>query len=229
MLSGFDHMTLAVPALAPATDRYSALFGRAPFFTGGHPELGTETALFALENTALELVAPAAHDPEGLGEGLRSWVADGGGLQALAFGTEDAEALSAALRERGVRATRPQAGSARSSDGAVTRSYRTVELSPKAARGLLVLAVERPAPLLDGGALGGDANTPHALDHVVVRSADLDAACALYGEQLGVRLALDRKLGDTRMLFFRIGGVTLEVLHSAPSATAVSPARACSR
>ena len=53
----------------------------------------------------------------------------------------------------------------------------------------------------------------HALDHVVVRTSDPDAAVALYGQQLGIRLALDRQLGGTRMLFFRIGGVTLEVVQ----------------
>jgi catechol 2,3-dioxygenase-like lactoylglutathione lyase family enzyme len=217
MLNGFDHLTVAVPALGAAAERCAALLGRAPFFIGGHPELGTESALFGLENTALELVAPAASDPEGLGEGLRSWVAGGGGLQALAFSTPEADALSGALRERGVRATRPQPGMARSSDGALTRSYRTVELSPNATRGVAVLAVERPTPLLAGLDPLSDESAAHALDHVVLRSADLDAACALYGEQLGVRLALDKKLGETRMLFFRIGGVTLEVVHD-PSA-----------
>jgi catechol 2,3-dioxygenase-like lactoylglutathione lyase family enzyme len=53
----------------------------------------------------------------------------------------------------------------------------------------------------------------HALDHVVIRTALPDAAVALYGTGLGVRLALDRELGGTRMLFFRVGGVTLEVVH----------------
>ena len=44
------------------------------------------------------------------------------------------------------------------------------------------------------------------------RSSDLDAARTLYGEQLGIRLALECELRGTRMLFFRIGGVTLEVV-----------------
>jgi hypothetical protein len=30
---------------------------------------------------------------------------------------------------------------------------------------------------------------------------------------MGIRLALDRDLGATRMLFFRVGGVTLEVVQ----------------
>lgn len=215
MLTGFDHVTVAVPELGPAVAQLSALLGSAPFFTGGHPELGTESALFALANAAVELVAPrpAASDPEGVAEGLRELIArTGGGLQAIAFTTGDADALSSALRERGVRATKPQPGMAVSSDGAVTRSYRTVELSPKAARGLAVLAVERPVPLIAPSLVTSDPSCAHALDHVVVRTRDTEAARALYGEQLGIRLALERDLRGTKMMFFRIGGVTLEVV-----------------
>jgi catechol 2,3-dioxygenase-like lactoylglutathione lyase family enzyme len=47
---------------------------------------------------------------------------------------------------------------------------------------------------------------------VVVRTSDADAAIALYGAGLGIRLALDRNVGPARMLFFRIGGVTIEVV-----------------
>jgi catechol 2,3-dioxygenase-like lactoylglutathione lyase family enzyme len=163
----------------------------------------------------VELVAPkpADTDPEALAEGLRELIErTSGGLQAVAFATADADALSSALRERGVRATKPQPGTAVSSDGATTRSYRTVELSPKAARGLAVLAVERPEPLVPRASVATDPSCAHAIDHVVIRTADADAACKLYGEQLGIRLALDRALRDTRMLFFRVGGVTLEVV-----------------
>ena len=47
----------------------------------------------------------------------------------------------------------------------------------------------------------------------MIRTGDPDAAIALYEKGLGVRLALDRRLGERRMLFFRIGGVTIEVVH----------------
>jgi catechol 2,3-dioxygenase-like lactoylglutathione lyase family enzyme len=52
-----------------------------------------------------------------------------------------------------------------------------------------------------------------ALDHVVVRSPDADAAQAYYGKSLGLRLALDRSFEErrVRLQFFRVGGVTVEV------------------
>jgi catechol 2,3-dioxygenase-like lactoylglutathione lyase family enzyme len=53
-----------------------------------------------------------------------------------------------------------------------------------------------------------------ALDHVVISTGDLDAALRLYGEELGLRLALDRSFEKRgiRILFFRTGGLTVEVV-----------------
>ena len=54
------------------------------------------------------------------------------------------------------------------------------------------------------------------VDHVVVRTADAEAAKHLYGRQLGIRLALDRSFEQwgARLLFFRIGGLTIEIAAS---------------
>jgi catechol 2,3-dioxygenase-like lactoylglutathione lyase family enzyme len=218
MLTRFDHLTIAVHDLDAAGGAYARMLGRAPVWHGSHPELGTHSALFALSNAWVELLAPVPSAAEA--EGLRAWLAEHGeGLQAIAFGTADADACSRELRARGVRVTPPQAGSALGSDG-VARSYRSLELSPRTTRGLPVLIVERDpaqAAVLSAGT-APDPDACDALDHIVVRTADPDAAIALYRDGLGIRLALDRVLGTTRMLFFRIGGVTLEVVHD-PSLT----------
>lgn len=62
----------------------------------------------------------------------------------------------------------------------------------------------------------------HAIDHVVVRSSDLQSALAVWRDRLGVRLALDREFParGLRMLFFRSGGVTLEFVGVLGSADA---------
>ncbi len=218
MLTAFDHVTVAVTDLEAAIAAHAAVLGAPPFWRGEHPDHGTHSALFALRNAAIELVAPKPSaageddDAQARAEGLRAWLAQtGGGLQAVAFATDSAEQLSAQLRERGVRSTKPQAGEARSLDGAQTRRYQTVELSPRTTRGLSVLAVERPEPLIGLHHVAASSQAD-ALDHVVLRTANIDAARALYGEALGIRLALERDLRGTRMLFFRIGGVTLEVV-----------------
>ena len=54
-----------------------------------------------------------------------------------------------------------------------------------------------------------------SLDHVVINTANPDRATALYGARLGLRLALDRSNPDwdMRLMFFRIGGLTIELAH----------------
>jgi len=211
MLTTFDHVTVVVADLDAAVKNHARLLGSEPIWRGTSPELGTQTALFGFSNALLELVAPAEQAPES--DGLRSWLeVNGDGLMSICFGTMDASACSAELRARGVRATAPQAGAARSADGA-TRHYELVELSPRSTRGLSVAIVQRSAALFGPETRAAAPDAVYALDHVVVRTAAPDAAIQLYEKGLGVRLALDRTFGDIRMLFFRIGGVTLEVVE----------------
>lgn len=56
-----------------------------------------------------------------------------------------------------------------------------------------------------------------AVDHLVLMSTDADDCIQTFGEQgLGIRLALDQKMPEWggRMLFFRVGKMTLEVIHN---------------
>ena len=213
MLIGFDHATIAVQDVDAASAGYERLLGMPPRWRGGHPGHGTRSAIFAFANGAIELTGPDGAAPEA--EGLRAWLqARGEGVQAIAFACADAAACSAQLRERGVRATAPEVGVARALDGA-ERTYRSVELSPRATRGLALLAVERADASALRLASAPPAHAVDAIDHVVIRTADADAATALYRDALGIRLALDRELTGTRMLFFRVGGVTIEIVGDA--------------
>ena len=210
MLSRFDHLTLAVLDVQRAVARYTVLLGAPPTWRGEQRELGTQAALFGVGNALIELVGPHPSAPEA--EGLRAWLASHGeGLQAMAFGVDDAAAARAGWLERGLRAAPPERGEARGSDGSVRR-YASVQLSPKHTRGLMVLLVER-ADAAQLMAASGDPAAAEALDHVVVRSADLAAAVSFYRDGLGIRLALDTERNGVRMLFFRTGRVTIEVVH----------------
>jgi catechol 2,3-dioxygenase-like lactoylglutathione lyase family enzyme len=61
--------------------------------------------------------------------------------------------------------------------------------------------------------VGDEAGVVSALDHVVIMTRDPDAAKQLYGDTLGIRLALDRSFEKrgVRLLFFRLGGATIEI------------------
>lgn len=216
MITGLDHVTVLVEDMAEATHEYTALLGAPPTYRGHDPELGTQSALFGLDNSLLELVAPAADDERtaGLWARLRD---RGAGLFALAFSTNDVAAFRADARARGLRVSPPETGHAHSADGAV-RDFTVVEVSRRDSAGLPLLAVQRTDHEALRARQQGGPSRPHALDHVVIRSAQPDRACALYGERLGLRLALDTELGGHRMLFFRTGGVTIEVVED-PAAT----------
>jgi hypothetical protein len=55
------------------------------------------------------------------------------------------------------------------------------------------------------------------VDHLVLRTSDAQACVQLFAVGLGLRLALDKNAPDWggRMLFFRVGKLTLEIIESA--------------
>ena len=57
------------------------------------------------------------------------------------------------------------------------------------------------------------ADAPHAVDHVVIHTPNAERAVALYGGRLGLDLRLDRANPQwgTRLLFFRCGGLVIEI------------------
>lgn len=224
MLTHLDHVIVAVRELPAATRTLARLLGRAPSWKGEHPILGTENALFRLSNTTVELLAPAG--PGGLGDSLRRrFEAEGEGLLGLAFRTPDAEACRRAFVARGLDAAEVEAGLGRDVESGAWRRWRTVMLPTAETRGVPLFAIEHESPdevLPPAPSLGDERACVSGLDHVVVVTSDVEAGRTLYGEKLGLRLALDRTFDERalRLLFFRIGGVTVELAHplgAAPS------------
>ena len=215
MLHCLDHVILAVGDLGAATRTMARLLGRAPSWRGEHSSAGTGNTLFRLDNTYLELLAPVAEGP--VATALRAWLSQQGeGLLGLAFGTDDADACRAALLERGLEPEPVEKGLGRDVESGAYREWRRVPLPLARTRGVLLFAIEHLSPdelLAPSAPIGDAAATVFALDHAVVRTPDPEAAKALYGEGLGLRLALDRSFEQwgARLLFFRVGGVTVEI------------------
>jgi len=215
LLDSLDHVIIGVRDLDAASSAYTRLLGLEPSWRGTHPEAGTANTLYRLDNIYLELIAPTGAGPQG--DLLAAWLdARDEGLVGIAFGTADAESCRLGLAERGME---PEAvEEARGVDlatGAV-REWRRVQLPMAATRGVFLFAIEHRSPpdrLPLAPSTGDPAGSVAALDHVVIRSPDANAAAALYGEALGLRLALDRRFEEwgVRLQFFRVGGVTVEV------------------
>lgn len=228
VIESLDHVVIAVRDLDAAAETYTALLGRGASWRGAHALLGTANALFRLPNTYLELLSPAGAGP--VADGLRERLADEGeGLWALAFGTGDAAACAAALRGRGVGASDPVDGAGRDAATGAERHWRNVYLPESDTRGVLVFAIEHRSPaasLPPAAPLAGAGAAIDGLDHVVVLSTDPEDSRAFYGDRLGLRLALDRRVEQRglRLLFFRVGGVTVEIAANldAPSGAAAT-------
>jgi catechol 2,3-dioxygenase-like lactoylglutathione lyase family enzyme len=217
VLETLDHVVIAVRDLHRAEGRTAALLGRGASWRGAHPGAGTENVLFRVDNTYLELLSPSG-GPGAIGKDLVARLdTDGEGLVALAFGTRDIAAWAAGLRERDVAVSEPAAGMGRDDESGAMRRWRNAFLPAAVSRGPLVFAIEHDSPP-DALALRPPDPPVEAavagLDHVVVASRDLEASRAFYGDTLGLRLALDRSFEKRgiRILFFRVGGVTVEVV-----------------
>ncbi len=215
-LSSIYHVLIAVRDLEAATRDFEALAGRRVSLTGSHPDYGSANAIFQLENTYIELISPQGAGP--FADRLNAHLdAHGDGLFGIAVGTADAQALSAEWRQAGLRASDPQQGEGHAPDGSV-RAWRNVFLPDEDALGLFMFAIEH---LSDAASRpraepqGPEAATVHAVDHVVVHTPDGDKAISLFGDKMGIRLALDRDAPQwgARMMFFRLGGITLEVIQ----------------
>jgi catechol 2,3-dioxygenase-like lactoylglutathione lyase family enzyme len=215
VLNTLDHVIVGVRDLDAAAEQTAAILGRPASWRGTHPELGTANALFRVANTYLELLSPEGEGPIGkiLGEVLAE---RGEGLMGMAFGTDDADAAAAALRERGLTVFDPQPGHGRDLESGAERRWRNALIAPEASRGSWLFAIEHESasdalpmqePVCERAAAVA------ALDHIVVMSPDVEATRRLYGDGLGLRLALDRSFEarGARILFFRVGGATVEV------------------
>jgi catechol 2,3-dioxygenase-like lactoylglutathione lyase family enzyme len=215
MFEALDHVILAVRDLADATRRYATLFGRRPSWRGEHAGEGSANTLFRLGNTYLELLAPVGAGA--VGDLLRARLdAQGEGPLGLALATPDADAAHAALAERGLAPAPVRAGLGRDADSGQFRRWRHVMLPAERTRGVLVLGIQHESPpemLPVALPVGPEPATISGIDHAVVQTRDADAAIALYGDALGLRLALDRSFPDwgMRLVFFRVGGVTIEI------------------
>jgi len=230
MLQSLDHVIVGVRDLDAATKTYTALLGREPSWRGAHPGMGTANTLFRVANTYLELLAPVEDGSTAVM--LRARLdADGEGLIGMAFGTDDADLCVGELRARGLSPTDPIPGIGRDLGTDAERAWKNVILPTSDSRGPLVFAIEHLSepnslPLVAPSVARETAFV--ALDHVVVQTRDAEATRAFYGDKLGLRLALDRTFENrgVRLMFFRVGGVTVEVASRLePALDAAGPDR----
>ena len=206
---------MVVSDLNQATTEYSTLLNRSPSWRGAHPDYGTANTLFKLDNTYIEMLAPQ-------GEGMAADIVNsilrtrGPCLGGMVFGTENAESFISHARSAGLEVSDPRPGHGVDEKTGAQRSWRNMFWDPTAARGIFSFCIEHEA-----GSTLPEA-TPHgvgviaAVDHVVVKTQSADAARTFYGDQLGIRLALEQDVPEWggMQLFFRTNSMSIEVIAS---------------
>ena len=214
-----DHVVIAVRDLEAATRDYETLFGRTASWRGEHPKYGTKNTLFRIENTYVELLAigeAKAKDKRWREQLSRHLDDRGEGVYALAIGTDDVKMTARRMRDNGLDVADPQDGNGVDLISAARRSWRNALVDTKTTNGARIFFIEHisPADALPVAAItaGKDA-VVRRMDHAVVLSADMEAARRVWDDQIGARLALDRTFPDrnTRILFFRLGDITIEI------------------
>ena len=213
-----DHLVIAVSDLAQASKDYGLLLGRDPSWRGSHPDYGTANTLFKLDNTYIELLAV-----QGSGMGADAVTAilqsKPNVLGGLVFGTEDSSAFLQRARSAGLAASDPVPSHGIDDLSGNTRHWNNLFWDPAAARGIFSFCIYHdpesflpPAPVTAAAPIT-------AVDHVVVQTRDANAAKQFYGDQLGIRLALEQEVpqwGGTQ-LFFRASSMSIEVIASEKS------------
>lgn len=222
MITALDHVALVVRDLEAAADGYSRLLGRESNWRGSSH--GASQVWFQLGNMALDLVSPTGEGP--VGDAVRAWMAaHGEGIWGTGFTVEDLAEASRRLGRVGLKATPREEVSTHPDTGA-ERRWSTAAISPKATHGANLFLVERaaeawpvaPVTVDEGSSVSG-------LDHIVVRTPDPDRAAALYGARLGLDMRLDRSNPDwgTRLMFFRVGDLVVEIAHDLKAGVSAGP------
>ena len=208
MITALDHFVLLCPDLDEAVSDYTLLLGRDPAWRAESE--GAELATFAVGNTAIELMAPRGTGT--VADKLREMTKEGGQLTSLVYRSDDIAGDHHLMTRRGLAPSeRVETTSVHSETGA-ERSWTRFRIPDEKMAGVKSFILQ-PETSLDGPAPARGAAT--SLDHLVINTPNPERAVATYGARLGLRFALDRTAEQwkTRFLFFRVGGLTLEVIH----------------
>lgn len=192
MISGFDHVVIAVRDIAVGVSAYETLLGDKASEVAIRDDVAT--ASIATSNLSVELMAP-------VGPGaarLRAALEDGGeGLKSLVLATGDIERMRTRCDRVGLA---PEA----IVEGESGRSFRA---NTERTHGVRLFFMRRHEPQArPSGAVSG-------LDHIVIRTPDAERAAALYGARLGLDMRLDRQVMGRRLMFFRCGEAIVEIVH----------------
>ena len=195
MITGFDHVVIAVHDLEAGIAAYETLLDRTVVNRVSRD--GIDAAIISLDNISVELIAPG-DGPSA--DRVRAVLEEGEGLKSLVFAAHELPSLHRRAERVDLA---PEEITQR--DG-----YAVFRFATDRTHGLRLMAQAREAT---AAVSSSSAHGVGGLDHIVVRTPDAERAAALYGARLGLDMRLDREVAGRRLMFFRCGDAIVEVLH----------------
>lgn len=197
MITGLDHVVIL--AAQDESGDYLSVLGCSAvdqYETGD----GRRIRVGAVDNTSVEVMSPV-----GSGHGadrLNDLISGGTRFASLAFATDNLEKAHRTAERRGL------------NPGDITTGHRAnvFRCDDAICNGVKTFIVQ-PRSQPDTGAV--TPNQVTRLDHLVINTPNPERALAHYGARLGLRLALDRPMPEfgARMIFFKAGDITIEIIH----------------
>jgi len=213
MLTGIDHLAIAVPDLDVAVKALRDAVGIEAGGGGVHPGAGTANRLAWFGDTYLELITVVDREVAAAtflgGPTIRVLDEEGAGFVTFVLASDDLDAGVGRLRAAGSAMSDPFPGERRRSDGRIVRwrLARAGEVGPELPPFLIEhdtsaaewTQAERAARAIERHPIGG----PVRLSELELRVADVDPVAAAYRRELG--LDLERSAADGATAKARIG------------------------
>ncbi len=220
MITGLDHAVVLVRDIEAGVAGYHTLLGRAPAWRAQND--GAATAIFALDNISLELMAPAGYSETA--DRVRAALdKQGEGLASLVFEVDDIAKAHHRLTRLGLAPDQITDGASRDLASGRMLTWKRTRAAAEPTHGIRMFFLQRNEKLAQSEKTSSA--TVDALDHLVIATPDPERAAALYGARLGLDMKLDRTIAalQTRFLFFRTGGLVFEIIHSLKSGKSDGP------
>ena len=218
MISSFHSVVVDLEAsdFEAGVADYGRLLGQEPGPIETEQVGQTRSVIFPLSNLRLE-IRESSDSPE----------TQALGLEAIRLACDDVSEIGRRLKESGLASgpssqalLGPEEKRRVQGEGDLDlRTWISTRVDPAVSRSIgieLISEEEGTLPAATIAAADGhfeDGSVIRGLDHVVVMSTDIEATRDFYADGLGIRLALDRSFEKrgVRLIFFRIGGVTIEI------------------
>ena len=212
MINSIDHILIAVKDLENSIQEFTTVFGFEPAWRSSHPSLGTENALFLLENTYLELIS--IKEEGSFSEIISQHLEDKGeGIFGIALGVKDIEMIKEKLSKKIGEDLEILTGKGINNITQDERHWKNIFIPRNITRGVFTLLIEHTKGSLPEYK-EQENSLINRLDHIVINSNDPDGLIDLYRDKYEIRLALDQFIEQWggRMLFFRTNHTTIEAI-----------------